>query len=125
MAMIMEVMESLDKLKSEPPCTPTPAGKHAHSFSAEMSIRKRPGIVTRTQKKALEALGPLEDDGELEPLEKERRVPSSKMEDMSKNEGRVQKWRTHLEEPTHACDAVHMIVEFSSSVPAKVVAGLV
>jgi len=92
--MIMEVMESLDKLKSEPPCTPTPAGKHAHSFSAEMSIRKRPGIVTRTQKKALEALGPLEDDGELEPLEKERRVPSSKMEDMSKNEGRVQKWRT-------------------------------
>jgi hypothetical protein len=35
-----------------------------------MSIRKRPGIVTRTQKKALEALGPLEDDGELEPLEK-------------------------------------------------------
>ena len=94
MAMIMEVMESLDKLKSEPPCTPTPAGKHAHSFSAEMSIRKRPGIVTRTQKKALEALGPLEDDGELEPLEKERRVPSSKMEDMSKNEGRVQKWRT-------------------------------
>jgi hypothetical protein len=25
---------------------------------------KRPGIVTRTQKKALEALGPLEDDGE-------------------------------------------------------------
>jgi hypothetical protein len=97
MAMIMEVMESLDKLKSEPPCTPTPAGKHAHSFSAEMSIRKRPGIVTRTQKKALEALGPLEDDGELEPLEKERRVPSSKMEDMSKNEGRVQKWRTGLE----------------------------
>jgi hypothetical protein len=61
MAMIMEVMESLDKLKSEPPCTPTPAGKHAHSFSADMSIRKRPGIVTRTQKKALEALGPLED----------------------------------------------------------------
>jgi hypothetical protein len=59
-----------------------------------MSIRKRPGIVTRTQEKALEALGPLEDDGELEPLEKERRVPSSKMEDMSKNEGRVQKWRT-------------------------------
>ena len=57
-----------------------------------MSIRKRPGIVIRTQKKALEALGPLEDDGELEPLEKERRVPSSKMEDMSKNEGRVQKW---------------------------------
>jgi hypothetical protein len=35
-----------------------------------MSIRKRPGIVTRTQKKALEALGPLEDDGESEPLEK-------------------------------------------------------
>jgi hypothetical protein len=57
-----------------------------------MSIRKRPGIVTRTQKKALEALGPLEDDRELEPLEKERRVPSSKMKDMSKNEGRIQKW---------------------------------
>ena len=85
------------EIKSEPPCNPTLADKLAHSFFAEMSIRKRPGIVTRTQKKALEALGPLEDDGELEPLEKERRVPSSKMEDMSKNEGRVQKWRTGLE----------------------------
>jgi hypothetical protein len=36
------------EIKSEPPCTPTPAGKRARSFSAEMSIRKRPGIVTRT-----------------------------------------------------------------------------
>jgi hypothetical protein len=58
------------EIKSEPPYTPTPAGKRARSFSAEISIRKRPGIVTCTWKKALEALGPLEDDGELEPLEK-------------------------------------------------------
>jgi len=47
------------------------------------------------------------------------------MKDRSKNEGRVQKWRTgpknggraqkwraHPEEPTHARNAVHMIVEF-------------
>jgi hypothetical protein len=61
---------SSQKLKSEPPCTPTPAGRRARSFSVEMSIRKRPGIVTRTQKKALEALGPLDDDEELEPLKK-------------------------------------------------------
>jgi hypothetical protein len=58
------------EIKSEPPCTPTPAGKRARSFSVEMPIRKCPGIIKRTQKKALEALGPLEDDGELEPLEK-------------------------------------------------------
>jgi len=58
------------EIKSEPPCTPTPAGKRARSFSAEMSIQKHPGIIKRTQKKALEALGPLEDDGELAPLEK-------------------------------------------------------
>jgi hypothetical protein len=36
------------------------------------------------------------------------------MENESKNGGWAQKWRTHPEEPTHARDAVYMIVEFSS-----------
>lgn len=31
--------EIMSEIKSEPPCTHTPAGKRAHSFSAEMSIR--------------------------------------------------------------------------------------
>jgi hypothetical protein len=67
--------------------------------------------------------GPEMEDGqkwktgpEMEDGQKWRTGPE--MEDGSKNGGRAQKWRTHLEEPTHARDAVHMIVEFSSSVPA-------
>jgi hypothetical protein len=45
-------------------------------------------------------------------VRKWRRGPE--MENESKNGGWAQKWRTHPEEPTHARDAVYMIVEFSS-----------
>jgi hypothetical protein len=47
------------EIKSEPPYNPTLADKLAHSFFAEMSIWKRPGIVTRTQERALEAPRPV------------------------------------------------------------------
>jgi len=62
--------EIKQEIKLEPPCTPTQASKRPRSISGELSIRKRPGAVTRIKQKALDALGPLEDSEELEPLEK-------------------------------------------------------
>jgi len=50
--------EIKQEIKSELPYTPTAVSKRARAASAETPIQKRPGIITRKQQKALEALTP-------------------------------------------------------------------